>query len=394
MAANSPRQRRDLLLILASRALRNFAAGSINVAVGLYMYTELHYSLLLIGTVFGAASLSAPPLTLLFGLTSDVFGRKKMFATGNSLLALSTLIVLATTSYHWMVLASALGGFGIAGTTVRGGVGGYVAPMQNALLAEKAPPGERTRYLSLASLVGGVSASLGAFLANLPDYKTLFAAGLALALAATLLAAFIRESENRKPSKEFLRFNSWRSIAKFSATGAVNGFGQGLVTPYFSVLFKSHYNMSNGLIGDIMGAATLAAALTVYFTPHVARRLGFVKTVTATRGVGALLLALFPFAPNPVLAAADYFCLTALRAISMPAQQSLLLGLVAEDERGAASSINQASRLLPSSAGTLAAGYLFTDSFGLPFLLSLPVNMLNILLYNVFFKKDERAVDL
>lgn len=386
--------RRDVLLIMSSRALRNFTAGVINVAVGLYMYSDLHYSLLIIGTVFGAASLAAPILTLAFGLTSDVYGRKRMFLVGNSLLALSTLILLVTANYYWIVLASMLGSFGLAGGTVGGGVGGYVAPMQNALLAEKAPPGERTRYLSLASLIGGVSSSVGALFVNIPDYHTLFALGLLLSSTATILVAFITESPTRKPAREFFKFKSGKTIAKFSATGILNGLGQGLVTPYFSVIFKSHYGLPNGLIGDIMGSATFATALMFYFTPYLTRRLGFVNLISVTRGVGAILLALFPFAPTVLLASADYFCFTMLRMISLPAQQSLMMGLATEDERGAITAINQASRLLPSSAGTFIAGYLFTDSFELPFLVTLPVNLLNILLYNVFFRKDERHVDL
>ncbi|MEM0322157.1 MAG: MFS transporter [Thermoprotei archaeon] len=385
---------RDVSFIIASRVFRNFAAGFLNVAVGLYMYTQLHYTFPLIGSVFGAASLAAPLLNLFFGLTSDIYGRKRMLVIGNSLLVFSSLILLVSSSYYLIVLASMLGSFGLAGGTVGGGVGGYVAPMQNALLAEKAPSGERTRYFSLASLAGGVSASVGAFLTNIPDYRTLFFLGLVLSASATIIVLFVSESGVRKPAREVFKFKSGANIAKFSVTGALNGLGQGLVTPYFSVLFKSHYHVSNGLIGDIMGAATFVTALSLYFTPYLTKKFGFVKLISLTRASAAVLLALFPFAPGITLASADYFCFTALRMLSLPAQQSLMMGLVNDDERGAATAVNQASRLLPSSAGTFAAGYLFADSLELPFLVSVPVNLLNILFYNVFFKKDERKADL
>ncbi len=385
--------RRDVYLIIWSRVFRNFAAGFLNVAVGLYMYTDLHYTFPLIGTVFGAASLAAPLLNLVFGFASDVYGRKRMLVVGNSLLVASTVLLLVTSSYYGLVAASMLGSFGLAGGTVGGGVGGYVAPMQNALLAEKAPHGERTRYFSLASLAGGVSSSVGAFLTNISDYRTLFAVGLVISTAATLVVVFISESSIRKPAKEAFRFRSGRSIAKFSVTGALNGFGQGLVTPYFSVLFKSRYHISNGLIGDIMGAATLITAFSLYFTPYLTRRLGFVNLISLTRGVATVLLAAFPFIPGVVLASADYFCFTMLRMVSLPAQQSLMMGMVTENERGTATSVNQASRLLPSSAATFLAGYLFYGSFELPFIVSVPVNLLNLVFYNVFFKKDEKKVD-
>jgi MFS family permease len=385
--------RRDVLLIVFSRVFRNFAAGFLNVAVGLYMYTELHYSFPLIGSVFGAASLAAPFLNLVFGLTSDVYGRKKMLVIGNSLLVFSTIMLLLSSSYYLIVLASMLGSFGLAGGTVGGGVGGYVAPMQNALLAEKAPPGERTRYFSLVSVAGGVSSSVGAFLTNIPDYRTLFLIGLVISALATVIVLFISESQSRKPAREVFRFRSGRNIAKFSVTGALNGLGQGLVTPYFSVLFKSNYHISNGLIGDIMGAATLVTAFSLYFTPYLTKKLGFVNLISVTRGVSTVLLGLFPFIPGIVLASADYFCFTALRMLSLPAQQSLMMGMVTENERGAATSVNQASRLLPSSAGTFIAGYLFADSFELPFLVSVPVYLFNIVFYNLFFRKDERKVE-
>jgi MFS family permease len=393
MGTSTVGARRDVYLIIWSRVFRNFAAGFLNVAVGLYMYTDLHYTFPLIGTVFGAASLAAPLLNLVFGFASDVYGRKRMLVVGNSLLVASTVLLLVTSSYYGLVAASMLGSFGLAGGTVGGGVGGYVAPMQNALLAEKAPHGERTRYFSLASLAGGVSSSVGAFLTNISDYRTLFAVGLVISTAATLVVVFISESSIRKPAKEAFRFRSGRSIAKFSVTGALNGFGQGLVTPYFSVLFKSRYHISNGLIGDIMGAATLITAFSLYFTPYLTRRLGFVNLISLTRGVATVLLAAFPFIPGVVLASADYFCFTMLRMVSLPAQQSLMMGMVTENERGTATSVNQASRLLPSSAATFLAGYLFYGSFELPFIVSVPVNLLNLVFYNVFFKKDEKKVD-
>ncbi|MCL5788766.1 MAG: MFS transporter [Candidatus Marsarchaeota archaeon] len=382
---------RDLSLIVGSRVLRNFAAGFLNVAVSLYLVEVLRYSYLNIGVVFGIASFAAPMLTIVFGFAGDIFGRKPMLVMGNSLLVVSCLLLLAERGYIDIVSASVLGSFGLAGGTVGGGVGSYVAPMQNALLAEKAPPGKLTQVYSYTSLLGGMASSAGAYLVNLADFQTLFTYGLILSAGSTLVTVFIKERQGRQKIR-LGKISSGGAIAKFSVTGMLNGFGQGLVTPFFPILFHSVFHVSNGLVGDAMGAGTLASSLSMPVTPYLAKRLGFVKMIVVTRGISTLLLALFPFTPAFTVAVMEYGAITTTRMLALPAQQSLMMGMVSEAERSSATGINQASRLLPSSAATFLTGYAL-DGFPLelPFLLAVPVNLANLVLYKVFFGREKAS---
>ncbi|MEM3670817.1 MAG: MFS transporter [Thermoprotei archaeon] len=384
---------RDISAIIGARVIRNFAAGFLNVSVSLYLIEVLKYSYLTIGVVFGVASLASPLLTLLFGVTGDMFGRKPTLVIGNALLALSCLLLLVSKQYYAIIGASVLGSFGLAGGTVGGGVGSYLAPMQNALLAEKAPPSKRTTVYSYTSLAGGVAASAGALLTNLPDFRILFSLGLLLSSGATLITLIISESHTRQKIN-LRKLQSGKAITKFSITGILNGFGQGLVTPFFPILFHSLFGVSNGVVGDAMSAGTLVSSLSLSLTPTLVKRLGFVKMIVLSRGISTALLVIFPFTPLFYLAVTEYVCMTSTRMMALPAQQSLMMSMVSESERGSATAVNQASRLLPSSAATFLTGFSL-DGYPIevPFIIAVPVNLANLVLYKKFFSDDQKKLE-
>ena len=135
--SNSHSNRIDLILLFASRISRSFAAGAIAVAVPLYFVDVLQLSLLLTGILLASGAFASPILSFVFGFLGDRYGRKKTLLFGLILLPFAVLILLTTTFYPLILLATALGGFGVAGGLVGGGVGAFVAPMQTALLAVK-----------------------------------------------------------------------------------------------------------------------------------------------------------------------------------------------------------------------------------------------------------------
>lgn len=376
--------------ILAARGLRNFAAGFLNVSVPLYMRNVLQYNYLELGLIFGVTSISTAALTILFGILGDKSGRVRSLLLASSLLPLSSVILLSSRSFALVFLANALGSYGIAGGTVGGSTGGYVAPLQNALLAIKSPVSRRTTVFSRAMLIGGLSASAGALLNNLEDYRLLFALGLLITLASALLFIMVRDEPREKAQQEGVKPNGNKVILKFGITGALNGVSQGLVTPFFTVLFSSLFRASNGLIGDVMGLGTLLSSVTVLLTPALTRRLGFVNLIGVTRIISASLFIAFPLSPSFIVASSLYIVGSLLRMVSLPAQQSLMATLSDRRSESTTFAVNQTARTLPSSAATYFSGFSIEYiSIEIPFVVAALVTFVNVGFYYAFFKRDQ-----
>ncbi|HSV50176.1 MAG TPA: hypothetical protein VLH35_07645, partial [Candidatus Acidoferrales bacterium] len=94
-----------------------------------------------------------------------------------------------------------------------------------------------------------------------------------------------------------------------------------------------------------------------------------------------------PFAPGFVAAGFTYTLRSFLINMSMPLEQSMIMGIVIEDERGAASGISSALWSLPNALSTFVGAYLL--SLGLlsaPFILSGIIYLVSIILFWYLFR--------
>jgi hypothetical protein len=88
-------------------------------------------------------------MSIYFGRLGDYYGRKKVLMIILLFLPLSILILLSTSSYLFLLLSAALGGFGTVGALASGSVGAVSVPIMNALLADKTNEENRTKIYSL-----------------------------------------------------------------------------------------------------------------------------------------------------------------------------------------------------------------------------------------------------
>ena len=393
------RNRYDLSLLLISRATRSFAAGFLAVIIGLYFTEALHLSLTEVGILFAAGGLGTPMLTLVFGRLADIHGMKKLLLASLILLPVSVVILLVTTNYALLIISSALGGFGIAGGLVGGGVGGSVAPMQTALLAEKTDSENRTTLFSVFTMISSFAGSAGALMSNIENYRLLFLIALVITAVSALAIIPLRENFRRRatgPKKEIQKDGNASSnrkiIAKFAATGAMNGAAQGLITPFLSIILAETFLMPNGEIGDLFAIGGFLTSFVMIFTPILTKRMGFVPMIITTRSVSTVFLLAFPFASSALLASFFYVIFTSVRALSLPSQQALMMNMVTEETRASATGINQSSRLFPSAAASASSGAIQDYiSVVIPFEISFVLNVANLLMYYKFFWNEPAA---
>ncbi|MBO3802253.1 MAG: MFS transporter [Thermoproteota archaeon] len=391
---------RNLILIYTSRALRSFAAGFLVVAISLYLFNNLHLSTLLIGGIFTSSALATPILSLLLGRLGDIYGRKKVLLIDLMTLPISIVIILLTSNYVLLMVASALGGFGIAGGLVGGGVGASAAPLFTPLIAENTDEKNRTLAYSLNMLISTFSGAVGALMVSVFEFQELFLIGLFVTLASVFV--IIPVSENYAPRKQKtndpkevqIQYNQKdiKYIKVFAAAGILNGFSQGIVAPFYPIIFNAFFGMSKSQIGYLISLGGILSGIAFIFTQYLTNKLGFLKLITLTRLISATFVLLLPFSPNDVFASVFYLLLTPLRAISLPAQTSLMMGLISEEHRSTASGTNQAARLIASACGTMIAGGLF-DSFPffVPFFIAAISTYGNIFIYIRFFRKIPEA---
>ena len=344
--------------------------------VGLFFIT-LQVFLLLEGVSFATsgliltvAGITAASSTLLFGGLADRYGRKRFVLLGGILASISLAAFgLVPANAPWGV-PSLFGAAVLAGLAEA-----MYASSWGAMLAEKATNEKRTSAFSLSFFIATISAAVGGFspsiLGPLDSYfgidiitghRYLFVTVAAVSLLGPAFILRISDSEARPPERGRLRLlpqKSRKIVAQYSVAGILIALGAGMVVPLvpgwaylrFGVTDEVSAPILGGVNSLVMGVANLA-------TPRLARRFGTVRTIVLTQASSTIFLFSMPFATSFAVASGIFVVRSMLMMMSNPTEQSLLMGLVAEEERSTASAITAALWRLPNSFSTAIGAYL------------------------------------
>ena len=375
--------RRELALLMVFRVLRSIAAGLITLAFPYLVLNRYRYSPLTLGLLYTAAAVGTAIFGLLVGFLADGWGRKRSLLLVGAVLPISSAIVFLTGSLPWLYAAAVIGGYSATGSLMGGGVGGAAQPIQSAVIASLTESRERTLYFSIFTFVSGIFAAFGSLAARLFSTRSDF-------LVATLVGAIglvvLVPMSVPEFKGQWRRLRGARTIGQFSVTGLLNGFSQGLITPFLIPFFVLVYQLPKERMALYSFIAGTVGAFALLTAPVLDRKLGFVRAIAVTRGLGALLVALLPIWHWLRLALAIYITIPALRVAALPAQQRALTDMVDPAETGRALGVNQVTRLGASSGAVTLTGYLFSESaFAIPFFLYAAIMLGNILLYFRFF---------
>ncbi len=378
-------KRRGIYLIVISRITRSIAAGMINIAFPYYILVDLHQSAGTIGLIYVAATLATAVLSFLAGIMTDVWGKRGTLIITSVLLPVSSLLVFYSSSLWMVFLAAMIGGYSATGSLAGGGIGGAVQPIQNTVLVDLTPSEKRTKYFSFFTFLSGVTAALGALLAKVFSIQEIFLIATVIAAVGVIALPFIAVTE----SKGKLRvLKTKATIGKFTLTGILNGFSQGLIVPFLVPFFLLIYNVPKSQMAEYAFISGVVGSVALLAAPALEKYFGFVKSMVWTRGIGTILFVAFPIIQFLPLAVFIYVFGPALRIMALPIQQAELTRRVDGDEMGRALGVNQVARLAASSAGTGLAGYLMDSAlFEIPFFAYGAVMVANIYLYIRFFGK-------
>ncbi|HKF51396.1 MAG TPA: MFS transporter [Candidatus Acidoferrales bacterium] len=374
---------RQLIFLMLFRLTRSFSAGIIILVFPYYVLENLHYSASVLGLLYMAATLSTAGFALLFGFLTDLWGRKGTLFLAGVLLPAGAFLVFASARLPMLFIGAMLGGFSATGSRAAGSVGGAAQPIQSAVIAEFTTLHNRTFWFSVFTFLSGVIGGAGMLAARLFDARDAILWAAVISAAGLVFLAFVNPVDN---PGELGRLKSRIVIGKFSLTAAVNGLSQGLIMPFLIPFFALVYHTPQAKMSLYGFGSEMVAAVAILLAPAVEKRLGFVKGIALTRGIGAVLLLLLPLTRIFTLALIVYLFTPALRILAVPVQQTALTAMVNETEMGRALAMNQVARLATSAGAVAFTGYMFDLSeIALPFYGYVVLTCLSVSLYFRFF---------
>jgi len=371
-----------------------------SVAYGL-IFTDISYFLTIVqgvtaeftGLIISLMGISTFIASIFLGIAADVYGRKKLLIMGNILASVILVVFVLTTNPILLITVAILEGISEAA----------VLTSSSALLADKAEDNKRTSAFSLYGFVLSIAFGIGSFaipsiiifefvgFSNKESHILLYSLIAILSGVFTLIMLRVSESKKLKKHdsgvKNLLPGKSKVVLLKFTFTSAVLAFGAGMVVPLMTYWFNLQYGISDIISGPILAVSSLLIALATLVAPYLAVRLGIVKSIVWTQAVSTLFMFAIPFSPNYALAGFVYSMRALLMNMASPLSQSMIMGLVAEDERGAASGISGALWRLPNALSTFIGAWLM--GIGLlaePFLIAGLFYIVSIILFWIYFR--------
>jgi MFS family permease len=370
------------------------------VAYGL-IFTDISYFLTVIqglpadftGLVISTMGISTFVASIFLGMAADVYGRKKMLIAGNLLASVIVAVLALTTDPALLIVAAILEGVSEAAVTAS----------SSALLADKVKNEKRTSLFSLYGFVQNLAFALGSFavpfviffelfgFTDKDSHILLYTLIAILGVLSTLIMLKVSESKKLKKPKageaSFLPRKSMSVLLKYVLTGAILAFGAGMVVPLMTLWFNLQYGISDKISATILAVASVLIGFATLVSPLIAKKFGLVKAIVITQLASTLFMLLVPFSPNYALAGFVYGIRALLMNMASPLSQSLIMGLVAEDERGAVSGISGALWRLPNALSTFIGAWLM--GIGLlaePFLIASLLYALSIVLFWHYFR--------
>ena len=368
------------------------------------LYTDLAYFLTrvqglsesMMGLIIAIMGISMVVAGIPLGMIADRYGRRKVLVAGN-IVASATLPIFALTADPVILTIAAI---------LTGISEGAASAATGALLADKCEAKIRNGAFALSAFSGSVAFAVGSasifFVAvfqglgfdQKDSYFLLFFILAVLSGVSTLLMLKITESKSLKKAKasikELLPRKSAGVLTKYVLTGATIAFGAGLVVPLMTLWFDLRYSVPDYVSGPLLGWTSFAIGLATLGAPYLAKRFGLVKAVVATQSLSTLFMFLTPLSPTFALAGLVYTIRAFLMNMSSPLEQSMIMGLVEENERGAASGISSALWRLPNSVSSLIGAWMMGLGFlYLPFYLATLFYLASIIMFWLFFRKTK-----
>ena len=387
-----------ITVLLACVFTSMLGLGIIGPIIPLYA-EDMGATFVQIGLLSSAWSISRLIFTAPLGNLSDRSSKKKIIAAGLGVYAVISVLYVVAWDYASLISIRFLHGLGSAASM----------PIAYAYAAEITPEGKEGRFMGTMNMALFAGMGLGPLIGGyLTDYFTMstpfYVMGALTALSLLLTMAFLPDdhSQREKAAKAKPSFRKVLSIKILRAAfvyRAVGALGRGSIMGFLS-LYISGSVESGGLglpvsmAGLILSAGQFSAALLQSPFGIAADR--YNKTLLILLGglIGAVGLAMFPFANGPweILAARLVFSVGS--SIGMPALTAIVAIEGREIGVGTTMSVLQSAMSLGMIVGPLLSGFL-VDIYGIKptFFVSSFITLMGTVAFWVLQRSGEAAKD-
>jgi MFS family permease len=377
--------------LIYSSVLPSVAYGMFYTDIAYFLTTVQGLSFNLMGLIVTVMGISTFATSVPMGIAADKYGRKRVLIIGNIIASVIIAVFALTTNPTLLIIAAIFEGISEAASL----------SSSSALLAEKAEDSKRNSVFSMFGFAQSTAFGLGAIailvtstmdgFTNKESHVLLYVILAVLSLSSTLIILKVSESKRSRKANatlsELLPRKSKDVLVKYAFTGAVISFGAGMVVPLMTAWMKAQYGIPDSLSGPILGFSSIVIGVATLGAPWLAKRFGVVNAIVLTEAVSTIFMFITPLSPNYIVASIVYTSRAFLMNMSSPLAQSMIMGLVAEDERGAASGVSSALWRLPNALSSFVGAWLI--GMGLlvaPFFLAALFYIVSISLFWDYFR--------
>lgn len=223
-------------------------------------------------------------------------------------------------------------------------VGGLLPILMSQLLSIEAAGALRPEQMPLAYRAGIIAASALLLLSIVP-----------------ILALKHRPAADADPRRNRPRLSAhapWRRILRLAFPLLVFGLSGGLTFPFFNLIFRDLFGISDSAIGGVIGLGWLAMGLLPLLNPVWEARMGRAGALTALMFASALAFVGFSLSQVLTIAVVFYVLAIGIRNTMQPLFQPLLMDSLDAAYHNLASSIGLVFWNIGWFASTLAFGWL------------------------------------
>lgn len=409
--SKQPLLTRQGTLILSSVFVNSVPLGYMSVVPLVYLL-QIGYSPVTIGAIYAASGVANTVGYAPFGVFADRFGRKKFLVLGFVLPALPYAIFGFTLDPYLLIVASVIGGVGLAG----GLATAISSPSVLPLLADSSPNEHRTTLFAMYQGVYTLGQSVGAFLSFLPSLispsSELGAVEMAhsdsyfimsgLTLVSILPLFFVSEAgrlktvlhstaadlaKRTRSLSGFGHVTSWSKILKFSIVFGLSGLGFGIVIQLLPTWYTLRFGTSESAVGYWMALADLLTLVALPLIPLLMRRHGSIRISVLAGLLACVPLAFMPISGTFELAAILFVIRSIVITINIPVFQSYIAGAVSEGERATTFGVVFTAWGLTNSIGTILAGDLLgANLLTIPFVIGIGAYIVAWVIFYAFFR--------
>jgi MFS family permease len=353
-------------ILISARGVRGFGDGLTALLLPAYLIA-VGFGPAEVGALTTATLLGSAALTLAVSQLGWRLGARRILLAACGLM-LATGVAFSQLYAFWpLVVAGFLGTLNPSGGDVS-----VFLPVEQAMLAQAAAPGERTATFARYGLTGAVTASLGALAvaAIEPLQAATGASAPALMQAAFLLYGLLAVAafglyRRLPPAPAMVEppaplGPSRRQVLALAALFSVDSFGGGfLVQSLMALWLFQRFDLSLASAGAFFFWTGLLSATSQLASAPLARRIGLINTMVFTHIPANLCAVAAAFAPDAGIALALLSVRALLSSMDVPARTSYVMAVVTPAERAAAAGITNVPRSLASAASPSLAGLLY-----------------------------------